>query len=380
MCDRTASLLWSDRQLAVLFRRVVLGASAAALAARGFRPAAAATATLRDAAAAAGLRYGANCDPLIAATPPSYQALFAAECALLAPNFGWTMAAPAPDELDLSRLRPTLAWAGQHGIALTGMHLLWHEAQPEWFKAIANRALAQRHMLRHVTALASRTAGKVYAWNVLNEEVSPDGGLQPQGFTARFGIPAVAEAFEAARQADPAALLVVNEFGVEGAGRGAARKRRGLLALLDQLLVAKAPVQAVGIQSHLSLGMAFDPAGFARFLDEIAVRGLRVMLSELDVLDASAPAGTDMRDQLVADLYARYLAVALAQPAVVAAVTWGLSDRYTWLVPASNPQFRRPDGLPCRPLPFDAEFRPKPAYAALRRALEQAPRRGPLPP
>ena len=362
--------------MTMLRRRAVLGVSAAALAVRRIRTAAAAENTLRNAAAAAGLRYGANCDPLITATPLSYQKLFAAECALLAPNFGWTMASPTPDELDLSRLHPILAWAGQHGIALTGMHLLWHEAQPKWFEAITDRASAWLHMLRHVTALASRTAGKVYAWNVLNEEVSPHGDLLPQSFTARFGIPAVAEAFEAARQADPAALLAVNEFGIEGASRESARKRRGLLALLDQLLAAKAPVQAVGIQSHLSLGIGFDPAGFAGFLDEIAGRGLRIVLSELDVLDVSAPANIDVRDRLVADLYARYLAVALAQPAVVAMVTWGLSDRYTWLVPASSPHFRRPDGLPCRPLPFDAEFQPKPAYAALRRALQQAPHRG----
>ena len=365
--------------MTLLRRRAVLGASTAALALGCSRTAAAAETTLRDVATAAGLRYGANCDPLISATPLSYQTLFATECALLAPNFGWTMASPTPDELDLSRLHPILAWASQHGIALTGMHLLWHEAQPKWFEAITDRALARLYMLRHVTALASRTAGRVYAWNVLNEEVSPRGDLRPQSFTARFGIPAVAEAFEATRQADPAALRLVNEFGIEGAGREAARKRRGLLALLDQLLIAKAPVQAVGIQSHLSLGMVFDPAGFARFLDEIAGRGLQIVLSELDVLDVSAPASIDVRDRLVADLYARYLAVALAQPAVVATVTWGLSDRYTWLVPASNPQFRRPDGLPCRPLPFDAESQPKPAYVALRRALQQAPRRG-LPP
>jgi endo-1,4-beta-xylanase len=38
-------------------------------------------------------------------------------------------------------------------------------------------------------------------------------------------------------------------------------------------------------------------------------------------------------------------------------------------------EFRRPDGLPPRPLPFDADLKPKPAYAALADAFRAvAPR------
>ena len=39
-------------------------------------------------------------------------------------------------------------------------------------------------------------------------------------------------------------------------------------------------------------------------------------------------------------------------------LTWGLSDRYTW-VPT---WFKRPDGLPNRPLPLDADLKPKPLF------------------
>ncbi len=361
-----------------MFRRTLFGTVLSALLPVGARRLAATEPTLRAAAAAAGLRYGANCDVSIADTPAAHQALFAAQCALIAPNFNWIMASAEPDGLDLSRLMPTLAWAGRHGLALTGMHLLWHETQPKWFVSAADRVWATRQMLRHVRALASRMSGQIYAWNVVNEELDPLGaGPRPEGFVARFGIPAVAKAFDAARQADPAALRVLNEYGVEGAGSVSQRKRRALLALVDELLRAGAPVQAIGVQSHLELGMAFDETGFARFLDQIASRGLRILLTELDVRDVSGPGDIEARDRAVADLYARYLAVVLAQPATSAVVTWGLSDRYTWLVPASNHRFARRDGLAERPLPFDAEFQPKPAYFAMLRAFEQAPRRKP---
>jgi endo-1,4-beta-xylanase len=41
-----------------------------------------------------------------------------------------------------------------------------------------------------------------------------------------------------------------------------------------------------------------------------------------------------------------------------AILTWGLSDRYTW-VPI---YFKRRDGMPNRPLPLDAELKRKPLF------------------
>jgi endo-1,4-beta-xylanase len=106
---------------------------------------------------------------------------------------------------------------------------------------------------------------------------------------------------------------------------------------------------------------------------------LKIVITELDVDDRGAPPAPDERDRAVADIYARFLAVALDEPSVAALVTWGLCDPYSWLNhTAYFPQFVRPDGLPQRPLLFDAQFRPKPAYDAVLRALQQAPKRAQL--
>ena len=53
------------------------------------------------------------------------------------------------------------------------------------------------------------------------------------------------------------------------------------------------------------------------------------------------------RDLLVAQAYHDFLEVALDEPAVDTVVTWGLSDRYTWLTWFAP----REDASPIRPLP-----------------------------
>jgi len=50
------------------------------------------------------------------------------------------------------------------------------------------------------------------------------------------------------------------------------------------------------------------------------------------------------------------------------------SDRYTRL----QEDYPREDGAARRPLPYDEDLRPKPAFRALRRELRTAPRRRPL--
>ncbi len=89
----------------------------------------------------------------------------------------------------------------------------------------------------------------------------------------------------------------------------------------------------------------------------------------MDVLDDSLPPDIDVRDRAVADTYRRYLEVALAEPAVASVMTFGLSDRYTWL----EEDYPRDDGVPRRPLPFDDALVPKPAYDAVKSSLEGAP-------
>jgi len=95
---------------------------------------------------------------------------------------------------------------------------------------------------------------------------------------------------------------------------------------------------------------------------------LKIRITEVDVLDDDLPANNRIRDRAIAEAYKRYLDVTLAEPAVKSVMTFGLSDRYTWL----QEDYPREDGAPRRPLPFDDQLKPKPAYEALSRSLDQA--------
>jgi endo-1,4-beta-xylanase len=162
-------------------------------------------------------------------------------------------------------------------------------------------------------------------------------------------------------------VLVINDYGMEYDDSTSQARRDSMLALLRRLKQDGVPVGALGIQSHLnaSQNSKFNAAKFQAFLQNVSALGLKIYITELDAVDAGLPADVPTRDTRVAQAYSDYLNAALSNPAVTMVVTWGLSDRYTWL----SSQSPRPDGLPVRPLPLDSNLQPKPAYNAMLNAF-----------
>ena len=337
---------------------------------------------LRELAAARGLLYGSNVRSPSLADDPTYAALVARECGLfVCSRAHWDVISPKPNENRFAPIDADEDWAARHAMKFRGHCLVWHDRVPDWFGALPDRATAVRALEEHVTAVCKHFAGRMQSWDVVNEAIKPTQG-RPDGlrnsiFVEKIGPEFLDIAFRAARQSDPIARLVYNEYNLELAIKEHEDRRHALLRLLDGFAKRGVPIDAVGLQSHLTIdGMQhFDAKLFAGFLDELAGRRLDILISELDVIDRAAPADIATRDAAVADVYRRYLDVALASRAVKAVITWGLTDRYGWIADGAEPQTRRRDGLPARPLPFDADCRPKPAYTALAEAIAHAPLR-----
>jgi len=163
-----------------------------------------------------------------------------------------------------------------------------------------------------------------------------------------------------------------NENWLEEDTVGAEHKRQYFLQNLKRLLSRSVPVHAIGLQSHLKADHP-NIAGpqFQQFLSQVSGMGLKILVTELDVADDKLPNDFTTRDQAVANVYSQYLNTVLAQKAVVAVITWGLSNKYTWIT-NQNP---RSDGAPVRPLPFDENMNPTAAWSSMARAFENAPSR-----
>ena len=337
--------------------------------------------SLAQLAAAAGLRFGSASDVAFEAAPAAYAEAFAAQCRLLAPNMGWHRVAPLPGATRPVWEDPNVAFARQHAMPLTGAHLLWHKALPQAFRAAEPGPAARALAAGHIAMMGRHYAGQAFSWNVVNEAIDTEAGdgdgLRRSLLLAKLGPGFIADAFHAARAADPHALLAYNETHLELDTPLHEARRTALLRLLDRLAKDGAPVGAVGLQTHLRLdGSRFELGTYRRFLRAIADRGLRILITELDVFDIGVAGSLAERDTAVAGLYRDVLSVIVAEPAVASVVTWGLSDRYTWLTPQTDPAYRRRDGAPARPLPLDDAFQPKRAFAAIADAFRNAcPRR-----
>jgi endo-1,4-beta-xylanase len=326
--------------------------------------------TLQGLAAARGLRWGT------AVTngqlrDPGLQRLVTSQSGLIVPEseLKWDGVEAAPGRFDFSAPDRLLAFAREHGLAMRGHTLLWHEQLPAWVKALPAADL-DKAMATYIGTVVGHYRGQLPSWDVVNEPIADDGtGLRRNLWLERLGPDYIARALTRAHQADPKAALVINEYGLEGDDAKTARKRQAFLKLLRQLRDRGVPLNAVGLQAHLYANGS-GPTTFRTlpaFLRELAALNLDVYVTELDVNDRELPAAIPERDRAVAAVYTAFLAAVLPEPRLKLITSWGLSDRTTWL----NAFLPRADGLPQRPLPFDENNQAKPATAAIVAALDK---------
>jgi endo-1,4-beta-xylanase len=121
------------------------------------------------------------------------------------------------------------------------------------------------------------------------------------------------------------------------------------------------PLNGIGLQGHLKGAIPVDRDGLHDFVSQIRAMRLSVHVTELDVIDNELPAPIAVRDAVVAARANDFLEPIFAVMRPSAIITWGITDRYTW-VPT---WYKRTDGLANRPLPFDENYRPKPLWSAI---------------
>ncbi|OWW25486.1 endo-1,4-beta-xylanase [Zobellia sp. OII3] len=191
---------------------------------------------------------------------------------------------PARNVYNFEEADAFVAFGQEHNMFIVGHTLIWHNQTPDWFftneKGAPNTPEQQKEQLRkHIEAVAGRYAGKVHAWDVLNEVMDNDGSYRSTNWIQHIGDgdEMVKLAFKYASEYAPDTELYYNDF---NAWRP--EKRDGIVRMVKMLQEEGIRIDGIGIQAHWGLNFPKN-AYIQQAIDAYAALGVKVMITELDV-------------------------------------------------------------------------------------------------
>jgi endo-1,4-beta-xylanase len=265
----------------------------------------------------------------------------------------WPGVEPSEGHFNFGTADKQVAFALASGLQIRGHPLVWattSAGSPQWI----NQGNFGRDQLigllrSHVTALVSHFKGKIHEWVVVNEPYN----LPPRPndvFYNGIGMAYIDIAFQAARDADPSAVLIFNDFGNHTASGVNTRVTHEIV----QRLKAKGLIDGVGLQMHLD---GAKPPAKEDVVATMKSYGVPVYVTELDVTLKDVPGTQEARFAAQAKVYAQMLEACLESGVCRSFTTWGIGDKYSWLEYGLSAN--------ANPTLFDDDLNPKPAYFAL---------------
>jgi GH35 family endo-1,4-beta-xylanase len=244
-----------------------------------------------------------------------------------------------PWEENRDRALNALRWLHENGIRrVRGHNLVWPGWQwlPRDVRSLENDPEAlRRRILGHIADEAAATRGLVVHWDVINEPVAN------RDLMNILGDAEMAAWFRAAKEADPGALLFINEYDILAANGANIRKQNAYFRMIQYLLGLEAPVEGIGMQGHFN--SPTPPERMLEILDRFARLGLPIVITEFDF----ATKDEELQAQFMRDL----MIAAFSHPAVTDFLMWGFWEGSHW----------KPDGAMIR-----RDWSEKPAYRVWR--------------
>jgi endo-1,4-beta-xylanase len=281
---------------------------------------------------------------------------------------------PKENEYFWSHADSIVAFAQRSNLKLRGHTLCWHSQTPKWLftdeKGVTvSKEVLLKRLKDHITAVATRYKGKVYAWDVVNEAISdkPDEFLRNSEWLKICGEEYITKAFQYAHEADPNALLFYNDYNEINPV-----KREKIFKLVKSLKDAGVPIHGVGLQGHWALNEP-SRSQLDSTLTRFSELGLKIQITELDI--SVYPKEHTARERKAEDYDSNFTKEKEAKQievykmcfelfrkhkdAISGVTFWNISDRHSWL-----------DNFPVRgrkdyPLLFDKDLKPKKAYWAV---------------
>lgn len=329
--------------------------------------------TLREAAEHSNMLIGTAVRPE-QLSESAYATTVAREYNMLEPEdaMKWEELHPAPEMFDFSQADRIVAFAAQHDMKVRGHTLVWHRQNPSWLmEGRYTPDELSRILEKHIKSVVGHYRGKVFAWDVANEafdEVAA-GKLrstlwydQPGIGFAGKGSAYLEQCFRWTHDADPHALLFYNEAEAEAMNA----KSDAIYRMVKDFRSRGVPIDGIGMQMHIG-NLHPDIASISANIGRFTALGVQVHITELDVALPVDSSGNPRQDDLLlqAEIYRQIASACLSHPGCTAIQTWGFTDKYSWIGSHSH----HTHGAA---LPFDRNYRPKPAYASLLNALSSA--------
>ena len=295
------------------------------------------------------------------------------------PEFELQPSFVAPEEgvFDFDRADRLVDFALQNNMTVRGHSLLWHEQTPDYFLVGSREDIRQR-LETYIGTVMEHFSGRIHIWDVVNEAVSTDlfrgdDGVGPDRNTIWYEAVGNADyidwAFQAARAADPNALLFLNDFETEEP-----RKAGWFRDIVRRLIERGVPIDGVGHQVHLRLESTAESVLASIDAIQNEFPHLVTHVTEMDITMYTDPgscyeSGTNCLPDLgpnpplellrqQAQIY-RDVFAGLTQRSFVEYVSlWGVTDGDS--AANNNPAVRFN-----HPLLFDRDGEPKPAFFAI---------------
>ena len=297
---------------------------------------------------------------------------------------------PEPGVFNFGPADDFVAFGENNKMFIIGHTLVWHNQTPAWFftntQGKPNTKAEQIERLRnHIKTVAGRYAGRVHAWDVVNEVIDNDGSYRPTTWVNAIGNgdTLVKYAFKFASEYAPNTDLYYNDF---NAWRP--EKRDGIVRLVKMLQKEGIRIDGVGMQGHWGLNYP-KTAYIEAAIDAYAACGIKVMITELDVdvlpltkegqiigqsmadkqfqleefktfFDPYKKGLPDSMQVVLANRYAEIFKILYSRKDKIARVTlWGVEDGMNWKNDYPIP------GRTNYPLLWDRNRKPKPALNAV---------------
>jgi endo-1,4-beta-xylanase len=162
--------------------------------------------------------------------------------------FYWGRFEPQQGKPITEKVKNAARWCLEHNLVTKGHPLCWHTLTADWLLSMSNAEILQAQIAR-IRRDVSDFRGLIDMWDVLNEAViMPVFDKYDNGITRicrEIGrIKTIKTMFETARETNPTATLLINDFDVSPAYD----------ILVEGCLEADIKFDAIGIQSHMHQG------------------------------------------------------------------------------------------------------------------------------